>query len=132
MSYFLDTNTCIYFLKGQHANIQKNLQSKRPRDIKIPAIVMAELLFGAEHSQRVKQNRDIVVSFMAPYEIIPFDAAAAEIYARIRSRLASAGNPIGPNDLIVASTVLAHQAVLVTNNQREFKRVRGLKLANWI
>jgi len=132
MTHFLDTNTCIYFLKGQHANIQKNLQSKRPRDIKIPAIVMAELLFGAEHSERIKQNRDIVISFLAPYEIIPFDATAAEIYAQIRSRLASSGNPIGPNDLIIAATVLAHQGVLVTNNQREFQRINKLKIANWI
>ena len=132
MSHFLDTNTCIYFLKGQHANIQEILQSKRPQDIKIPAIVMAELLFGAEHSERTKQNRDIVVSFLAPYEIVPFDATAAEIYARIRSHLASSGNPIGPNDLIIAATVLAHQGVLVTNNQREFQRIKELKLANWI
>ena len=132
MSHFLDTNTCIYFLKGQHANVQKTLQSKRPQDVKIPAIVMAELLFGAEHSERTKQNRDIVVSFLAPYEVVPFDATAAEIYARIRSQLASSGNPIGPNDLIIAATVLAHQGVLVTNNQREFQRIKALKLANWI
>ena len=131
MSYFLDTNTCIYFLKGLHAKIQKTLQAKKPQEIKIPAMVMAELLFGAEHSKRVKQNKVTVINFLVPYEIVPFDASAAEIYARIRSQLASSGTPIGPNDLIVAATVLAHGGTLVSNNQREFKRVKRLKVVNW-
>ena len=131
MSFFLDTNTCIYFLKGLHGNIQKTLQTKKPQEIKIPAMVMAELLFGAEHSKRVKQNRETVINFLVPYEIVPFDATAAEMYARIRSQLASLGTPIGPNDLIVAAIVLAHQGTLVTNNQQEFKRVKRLRVTNW-
>lgn len=131
MSYFLDSNTCIYFLKGLHVNIQKNLQTRKPQEIKIPAMVVAELLFGAAHSKRVKQNRETVITFLVPYEIVPFDATAAEMYSRVRSQLASSGTPIGPNDLIVAATVMAHQGTLVTNNQREFKRVKKLKVTNW-
>jgi tRNA(fMet)-specific endonuclease VapC len=132
MSYFLDTNTCIYFLKGMYPNIRTQLQSKRPLDIKIPAIVKAELLFGAERSQHVKQNTQRVMDFLIPYETVPFASDDAEIYAKIRSALQMQGSPIGANDLIIAATVMEHQGTLVTNNLSEFKRVKHLKLENWV
>ncbi len=131
MSYFLDTNTCIYFLKGMHPSLRQKLSACAPSDVRIPAIVMAELLFGAEKSQRVKENTEKVLAFMFPFQIVPFDAAAAHAYAKVRHMLEKAGQPIGANDMIIAATVLANAGVLVTNNVAEFRRVKKLKLENW-
>lgn len=77
MNYFLDTNICVYFLKGIYPNILKNLKSKKPDDIKIPSIVKTELLFGAEKSKNKKTNLEKVKNFLFPFEIIPFDSEAA-------------------------------------------------------
>lgn len=131
MTYFLDTNTCIYFLKGLYPSIRAKLQSLKPREVQIPSIVKAELLFGAENSDRVTENREKVISFLFPFEIVPFDTEAAEIYAAIRLELQKKGIPIGANDLIIAATVLARGGTLITNNEREFKRVKKLKVRNW-
>ena len=131
MSYYLDTNTCIYFLKGTHPSVRQKLGACKPSDVRVPAIVMAELLFGAEKSQRVKQNTEKVLAFLFPYEIVPFDAAAAQAYAKIRHGLQKAGQPIGANDMIIAATAQANGGVLVTNNVAEFRRVKKLKVENW-
>ena len=131
MSYFLDTNTCIYFLKGTHPSVKQKLSACAPSDIRIPAIVMAELLFGAEKSQRVRENTEKVLAFLFPFEIVPFGVAEARAYAKIRCSLEKAGQPIGPNDTIIAATVLANAGALVTNNLAEFRRVRKLKVENW-
>ncbi len=131
MRYFLDTNTCIYFLKGTYPSVLSALRSKRPDDIKIPSMVKAELLLGAEKSQRKKENLIACGKFMEPFEIISFDDEASVVYSKIRSTLEKKGNVIGPNDLIIASTVCSRKGTLVTNNLREFKRVPHLLCENW-
>lgn len=132
MNYYLDTNICIYFLKGTYPNIKNRLQQKKPRNIKIPSIVKAELFYGAEKSDSVKKNIEKIQSFLRPYIIAPFDSQSSEIYAKIRSQLEKGGEIIGANDLIIASTVLSNKGTLITNNQNEFKRVQKLKIENWI
>ena len=132
MNFFLDTNTCVYFLKGMYPSVKEKLSSKKPKDVKIHAVVKAELLFGAENSRRVKENKQKVTHFLFPYEIVPFDSSAAEVYANIRFKLQKAGKPIGGKDLIIASTVLATNGVLVTNNEKEFGRIDKLKIDNWV
>ncbi|MBM9545805.1 type II toxin-antitoxin system VapC family toxin [Leptospira sp. 201903074] len=132
MNYFLDTNICIYFLKGKNINIENNIKKLNPNRIKIPSIVKAELLLGALKSQNPKKNRDIVLDFVDPFEIIGFNDTESEIYSEIRSNLELKGLSIGPNDLIIASIVLNNNGILVTNNQKEFSRIQSLKLENWI
>lgn len=131
MSWFLDTNVCIYFLKGTHPSIREHLCSKAPVEIKIPAIVRAELLLGAEKSTHPAKVRPKVEAFLSFFETIAFDEAAAKEYAFIRSKLEKVGTPIGPNDLLIAATVKAHRATLVTHNTKEFQRITGLKLEDW-
>ncbi len=131
MNYFLDTNICIYFLKGISTNINIKLHQVNPNNIKIPSIVKAELLFGAAKSNRKKQNTELINKFLLPLEIIPFDSRAAEFYAIVRSSLEKKGKVIGPNDLMIASIVLANNGTLVTNNVKEFKRIVKLKVVNW-
>lgn len=132
MNYFLDTNTCIYFLKGKNVNIENNIKKLNPNRIKIPSIVKAELLLGALKSQNPKKNRDIVLDFVDPFEILGFNDIESEIYSEIRSNLELKGLPIGPNDLIIASIVLNNNGILVTNNEKEFSRIQSLKLENWV
>jgi tRNA(fMet)-specific endonuclease VapC len=131
MSYFLDTNICIYFLKGTYPALPDKLYSHAVSEIKIASIVKAELLYGAAHSKRVTDNTEKVEKFLLPFEIIPFDGIAADYYARIRAKLAKKGTPVGPNDLIIAATVMANQGILVTNNEQEFSRITGLSIENW-
>ncbi|WP_016757618.1 type II toxin-antitoxin system tRNA(fMet)-specific endonuclease VapC [Leptospira borgpetersenii] len=132
MTYFLDTNICIYFLKGKGENIEKNIRKLNPNRIKIPSVVKAELLLGAFKSNDQKKNREIVLSFLDPFEIIGFNDIESEIYAEVRSGLEIQGIPIGPNDLLVASVVLSSNGILVTNNEKEFKRIPNLKIENWL
>ncbi len=132
MKYFLDTNICIYFLKGISEKLHKKFLQINPNDIKIPSIVKAELLYGVEKSEKKKENLNFVNKFLFPFEIIPFDDPVSESYAKIRFALEKKGNIIGPNDLIIASIVLSNKGTLVTNNIKEFKRVKGLKIVNWV
>ncbi len=132
LNYFLDTNICIYFLKGMYPNIKNVLFSKKPKNIKIPSMVKGELLLGAEKSNNPKKTKEMVAEFLAPYEIISFDSDTSEIYAQIRGYLEKKGDIIGSNDLIIASTVLSSNGTLITNNQTEFKRIKSLKIESWI
>lgn len=132
MNFFLDTNICIYFLKGKYTNITDQLKTLQPGSIKIASIVKAELLLGVEKSTRKQENREKILQFLMPYEVIGFDDVSTGYYAQIRANLEIQGKKIGPNDIILAATVMAHKGILVTNNEKEFKRIKGLKVENWI
>ena len=131
MKYLFDTNICIYFLQGRKPQLKRKFQLFKPGDIKIPSIVKAELLLGAEKSERREFNLAKINEFLFPFTIIPFDTSAAEEYAAIRSALEKKGATIGANDYIIAATVLADNGLLVTNNTREFRRVPRLKVEDW-
>lgn len=131
MKYFLDTNICIYYLKGMYPEIIKKLLSKNPEDIKIPSIVKAELMYGAEKSESKNKTKEKIVEFLLPFEIVGFNDEATEIYGKTREYLEKKGMIIGPNDLIIASTVLSQNGTLITNNAKEFKRIKELKIENW-
>jgi tRNA(fMet)-specific endonuclease VapC len=105
--------------------------SHNPNTIKIPAIVVAELIHGAEKSLDVEKSTEQVKKFLMPFEIVPFDTLAAYSYGKIRASLEKQGQIIGPNDLIIAATVLSQNGILVTNNTREFSRVKKLALEDW-
>ena len=132
MKYYLDTNICIYFLKGENENIRIRLFEKHPDEIKISSIVKAELLFGAEKSIKKEQNLKKMNEFIFPFEIVSFGEKEAIFYSKIRAKLETEGRIIGPNDLLIAATVLANDGTLITNNVDEFKRVENLKIENWI
>lgn len=129
--YMLDTNVLIDFLRGTSPNIYEMLLKSDASLIKVPAVVKAELLLGAEKSRHPEKERFRAESVLLPFEIVPFDGQCVFSYARIRAQLESEGQTIGANDLFIAATALAHDAVLVTNNTREFSRVPGLVVENW-
>jgi tRNA(fMet)-specific endonuclease VapC len=130
--YFLDTNTCIYFLKGTYRSILKEFKKKKPEEIKIPSMVKAELLLGAEKSERKEANLDACKNLFEPFEIVGFDDQAAVIYSKIRASLEKKGKIVGPNDLIIASTVMARKGILISHNVKEFKQIPGLQLEDWV
>ncbi len=130
--YFLDTNTCIYYLKGKYESIKKKILSTAPNDIAIPSVVKAELLLGAYKSKNREDNLEKLEKFLQPFEVFPFFDLVTYVYADIRSVLEKNGQLVGPNDLIIASIVKFHEGTLVTNNIDEFKRINGLNIENWI
>ena len=132
MMHLLDTNTCIYFLNRTSERTISQFKRFLPSEIKLPAITVAELYYGAEKSKAKKKNWAIVENFVSIFEIIPFDEKSCIIYARIRASLEKSGVPIGPMDLLIASISLANSFILVTNNIKEFRRIKVLKLENWV
>jgi len=129
--YFLDANICIYALKGAYPRIADHMQRHSPADMKIAAIVRAELQFGARKSQSPVRTREVLEKFLSPYEVVPFDSTATDAYAGLRFDLEQKGTPIGPNDMILAATVLATGGCLVTHNVEEFRRVKRLRIEDW-
>jgi len=132
LKYYLDTNMCIYFLKGKHINLLNKIKNYHHGEIKIASIVKAELLYGANKSQKKEENIELVNKFLLPFEIINFDDTSSVIYADIRANSEKRGEIIGPNDLIIASTIQANGGILVTNNTNDFKRINNLKVENWV
>ncbi|MFT4178326.1 MAG: type II toxin-antitoxin system VapC family toxin [Thermomonas sp.] len=130
--YLLDSNTCIALLNQSHAGAAARIRQCRPEEVLLCSVVKSELLYGARHSQRVQANLQLLAQFFAPLPSLPFDDRCAEEAAMIRADLAIQGQPIGSNDLLIAATARAHDAVLVTHNTREFVRVAGLRLEDWL
>ena len=112
--------------------IRERLLAMSPADVEIPSIVEAELCYGTEKSERREKNIEMVRAFLAPFAIAPFDDTAAALYGTIRAGVERSGLPIGPNDLIVAATVLSRNGILVTHNVGEFSHVTGLALEDWV
>jgi tRNA(fMet)-specific endonuclease VapC len=131
MQYCLDTDTCIYAMKGRFPNLAKAFKRYEPTDFGIPAIVRAELLLGVLKSKDPDRTRSVVESFLLPFEVIPFGQAEAKHYAEIRHDLEAKGTPIGPNDLLIAATARARRLNLLTHNTSEFQRVPGLAVDDW-
>ena len=132
MLYLLDTNTCIYFLNRSSERIISQFKKYSPSEITLSSITVAELFYGAEKSKARKKNWAVVEDFVSNFGIVPFDEKSCQTYAKTRASLEKAGVPIGPMDLLIASISLANNFVLVTNNIQEFRRIKGLKLENWV
>lgn len=132
MHCLLDTNICIYLIKKKPLKVLKKLSEYAVSDIGISSITVAELLYGVDKSSLPERNRDALDGFLAPFEIMPFDDRAAEVYGRIRAELERKGTPIGSMDMLIAAHALSLGVTLVTNNSKEFKRVPHLQVANWV
>jgi tRNA(fMet)-specific endonuclease VapC len=128
--YYLDANICIYFLKGKYQPLQDKFRAISPNKIKIPAIVRGEIMVSVEKGAK-GITRELWNNFFEAFEIVAFDDVAAKQYSIIRADLEMKGKPIGPNDFIIAATVLVNNGILVTHNTNEFKRVPNLIIEDW-
>ena len=128
--FLLDTNILIYFFKGI-GKVEQNLMSKAPKDIGMPAIVLFEIEVGIGKSKsphkRIKQLNDLI----SVISVLPFGMKEARSAALIRVQLEKQGIPIGPMDILIGGTALAHQATLVTHNIKEFSRINKLQVEDW-
>ncbi len=128
--FALDTNTLIYFFK-RAGRVGERLRNTSPSEIGVPSVVLYELEVGVALSPQRENRRQALDAFLQVIRVLPFDEAAARAAAAVRRTLEQAGTPIGPLDTLIAGTAIAHSAVLVTHNAREFGRVRGLKAVDW-
>ena len=131
MKYLLDTNVCIRILNGSSETVVTRLRELDPGTITMSSVVRAELVYGAKKSRKMAANLRLVNAFFEPFGCLPFDDRAADAYGQIRADLERLGQPIGPNDLLIAATALANNLTLVTHNTSEFDRVPGLELEDW-
>jgi tRNA(fMet)-specific endonuclease VapC len=128
----LDTNVCIDVLRGR-AKVVQRLSSCRPEDCFISVITEFELFQGADRAppERREEEREKVARFVGTLGILPFDSACARIAARINAGLLNQGTPVSVTDVMIAATGLCHQWPVVTNNTRDFKRVKDLLIEDW-
>ena len=131
LEYLLDTNIVIYTMKNRPQRVKRRFQQHHGQ-MGISTVTIGELVFGAEHSQQAERNLADLEALAARLEVLPFDNQAAYHFGQIRAALYRTGQPIGPYDMMIAGQARAAGLKLVTNNVKEFERVPGLLLENWI
>lgn len=132
MEYLLDTNICIYIIKKRPHKVFEKFKSLSIGEIGISSITLAELQYGVMKSSQPTKNQEALNKFLTPLEIIDFDYSATLMYGMIRADLERKGMSIGPLDTLIAAHALSLNITLVTNNEREFIRVDGLNVENWV
>ena len=131
LKYLLDTNIVIYTMKNRPQRVKRRFQQHHGQ-MGLSTVTIGELVFGAEHSQQTERNLADLEALAARLEVLPFDNQAAYHFGQIRAALYRTGQPIGPYDMMIAGQARAAGLKLVTNNVKEFERVPGLLLENWI
>ena len=132
MNWMLDTNACIAIIRRQPEAAIRRLRGKAVGQVGLSSITLAELEFGAANSRQPAVAAEALGEFLLALECAPFDAEAAAAYGRVRASLEKRGRPIGPLDTLIGAHALSLGAVLVTNNVREFSRVPGLVVEDWL
>ena len=130
--YMLDTNICIYAIKNKPEQVLAHIKETMQNGLCISSITLAELEHGVAKSSYPEKNRAALTRFLSILEILPFDAIAAREYGRICAYLQKQGKPIGTMDMLIAGHARSKNCILVTNNIREFERVDGLTIENWV
>ena len=129
--YLLDTNILIAAIKGVEP-VRARLERVDAAALVLSPIVLGELMLGVEKSRLKASNRGRLLKVVGHFAVAPLDTAVSEVYGQLRARLESRGQTIGANDFWIAAQALAEQLTLVTDNLREFRRVDGLDVENWL
>ncbi len=132
IKYLIDTNICIYIMNKRPIEIIHKFKLFDVGEIGVSTITVSELQYGVSKSKNRRLNKQRIEEFLYPLEILPYDEIAASIYGDIRLQLEKCGEPIGPLDLLIAAHALSRNLVLISNNEKEFKRVKNLKVENWL
>ncbi|WP_038533910.1 type II toxin-antitoxin system tRNA(fMet)-specific endonuclease VapC [Sulfurospirillum multivorans] len=128
----LDTNICIYIIKNKPQSVLDELKKCNVGDIILSSITVSELIYGAHKSQFVEKNLKAIEHFLIPFDVAEYDYKAALEYGKLRASLEKKGQPIGSLDMLIAAHAKSLDMVLVTNNMKEFERVEGLNVENWV
>ncbi|WP_162847956.1 type II toxin-antitoxin system tRNA(fMet)-specific endonuclease VapC [Mariprofundus erugo] len=131
LKYMLDTNIVIYTIKNRPAHVRDSFKL-HDGQMCISSVTFGELVYGAERSSQPERNLADIQGLVARLEIVPFDEHATEHFGQLRAELYNIGQPIGPYDMMIAGHARSMGLILVTNNEKEFARVPGLRLQNWI
>jgi tRNA(fMet)-specific endonuclease VapC len=131
LAYMLDTNICIYVMKNYPQDLREKFNSLAER-LCISSITLGELYYSAEKSARRADNLIAVEHFVARLDVLPFDAKAAAHYGQVRAELERAGTPCGPHDMQIGGHARSQGLIIVTNNMREFSRMKGIRVENWV
>jgi len=131
MKFLLDTNICIYIIKRKPENVIKKFGNYKPGLIALSNITVAELYYGAYKSSRPDENIVALQEFMLPLLVLDFDKKDAIVYGKIRTELEMMGLPIGAMDLLIGSQAVSRGLILITNNEKEFSRIKDLHIENW-
>ena len=132
MRFMLDTDSCIALIKRKPAKMLDKLTSHAPGDVGLSTVSLAELRYGVAKSAQKERNSQALDEFLLPLEIADFDEMSAGSYGEVRAALENAGTPIGPLDTEIGAHALSLGAVLVTHNTREFRRIPGLAVEDWL
>ena len=131
MTYLLDTNTCIFIMKKIPIVVER-LRSAQKDGVVMSSITLAELEYGVSKSKAYERNRNTLLAFSTLVNILPFDVSASAEYGSIRAALEKMGTPISVLDTLIAAHAKSLKLVLITNNTREFQRVKGLLVEDWL
>lgn len=131
LAYMLDTNICIYVMKNYPQDLRERFNSLTEQ-LCISSITLGELHFGAEKSLRRVDNLTAIEHFVARLDVLPFDAKAAAHYGQVRAELERSGTPCGPHDMQIGGHARSQGLIIVTNNIREFGRMPGIRVENWV
>ena len=129
--YLLDTNICIYAMKGKYPRIAEKLLTIRPEQIKISVITVMELEYGAARSKWGDRSREALRAFLAAYDMLPFTVEDAVLCGGFREKLPSLGTPIGAYDIMIAAQGVSRGLTVVTHNISEFQRIPSISLEDW-
>ncbi|MBK9983368.1 MAG: type II toxin-antitoxin system VapC family toxin [Saprospiraceae bacterium] len=127
--YLIDTNTCIYYIKGKF-DLRKKFEKADPDNCFISEITLAELKFGVENSEKKEKNQKALDNFLTGIKIVPI-FHSLDLYAKEKARLRKAGTPLDDFDLLIGVTSLTHNLTVVTNNTDHFKRLKGISFEDW-
>lgn len=129
--YLLDTDICIYVRREQPAKVLARFEKLERDEVGISVITYGELAYGAAKSAETERAASALQRLIELLPVLPLPEKAGKAYGALRAALAAKGDLIGPNDLWIAAHAIASRLILVTNNEREFRRVKGLRLENW-
>ncbi len=132
MMFLIDTNICIYIMNDHPPEVIQKFREIGVGNIYISSITVSELQYGACKSKHIKKNIKRLEEFLRPFVILAYDETASNYYGKIRSHIEKQGNVIGPLDMLIAAHALSENLTLITNNEKEFKRIRLLKVENWV
>ena len=131
MKYLLDTNVWIDYLTGRYPTVVTRIQESPPDDLCLSSVVMADLRYGAEKSKRKRLNHDLLDTLARDVRCVEFDLDGARAYGELRTAVEKRGTPLGPYDMMIAAHALSLGLIVVTDNEREFGRVKSFPVENW-
>ncbi len=129
--YLLDTNICIFLKNKKSPNVLQKIKENKHLGIYISSITVAELQFGVYNSKYMERNRISLIKFLTPFSVLNFDDSDAEEFGKIRTTLKNEGKIIGAYDMLIAAQALAKNLILVTDNTKEFCRIKNLTIEDW-